>query len=92
MVSRAADQLPPVFGETKMLEQMQLKVCEGCGGLWVRPLVLRGVYCERCYGRLKAFPKAADLRKARPGLKKATLEHRLTLRKLHAVAVAGGAR
>lgn len=68
-----------------MLEQMQLKVCEGCGGLWVRPVVLSGVYCQRCYGRLKAFPKVADLGKARP--------HRhLTLRKLHAVAVAGGAR
>lgn len=89
-----------------MLEQMQLKVCEGCGGLWVRPLVLRGVYCERCYGRLKAFPKVADLRRVPPalrkanpdlfkassGLRSATQERRLTLRKLHAVAVAGGAR
>lgn len=68
-----------------MIERVQLKICEGCGGLWVRPLVLRGVYCERCYGRLKAFPKVSDLRKAKP-------QRQLTLRKLHAVAVAGGAR
>ena len=82
-----------------MQEHMQLKVCEGCGGLWVRPLVLRGVYCERCYGRLKAFPKVSDLRRVTPGLRKANPDlfkarpqHRLTLCKLHAVAVAGGAR
>jgi hypothetical protein len=68
-----------------MIERVQLKVCEGCGGLWLRPSVLRGVYCDRCYGRLKAFPKASELRKAKP-------QRPLTLHTLHAVAVAGGAR
>lgn len=68
-----------------MAEQVQLKVCEGCGVLWVRPMMLRGVYCARCYGKLRAFPKVADLRKRGP-------KRQVTLPQIHAVAVAGGAR
>lgn len=85
-------------------EQVQLKVCEGCGGLWVKPAALGGVYCDRCYGRLKAFPKVSELARGKTGLRKTMLSispsqgggtkkrRGLTLCRLHAVAVAGGAR
>ena len=34
---------------------MQLKVCEGCGALWLRALN-DGVYCGRCAVVLADFP------------------------------------
>lgn len=30
--------------------RLQLKVCEGCGGLWFRAVEDGKVYCERCSG------------------------------------------
>lgn len=36
--------------------KVELKVCEGCGTLWVRSLVC-GVYCNRCEVLLADFPK-----------------------------------
>ena len=35
--------------------KMQLKVCEGCGALWIRSLVC-GVYCKHCSVLLSEFP------------------------------------
>ncbi len=35
--------------------KVQLKVCEGCGTLWVRSVV-GGVYCRRCALMLSEFP------------------------------------
>ncbi len=34
----------------------ELKVCEGCGALWVRTNAADGVYCHSCSARLKEFP------------------------------------
>ena len=34
----------------------ELKVCEGCGALWVRPLG-QGVYCKGCVAMLSEFPR-----------------------------------
>jgi predicted amidophosphoribosyltransferase len=34
---------------------VELKVCEGCGGLWVRAQN-HGVYCQRCALRLSEYP------------------------------------
>jgi len=50
--------------------KMQLKVCEGCGTLWVRSL-LCGVYCKRCALLLSEFPNPES--RKRRGRKKRTL-------------------
>ena len=36
--------------------RMDLKVCEGCGALWLRSNVADGVYCKTCSARLADFP------------------------------------
>ncbi len=46
--------------------RMELKVCEGCGALWVRSLA-GGVYCNRCTWMLSDFPKPLSRkRRGRP--------------------------
>ena len=35
--------------------QLELKYCERCGSLWLRPIGARAVYCAAC------VPKIADL-------------------------------
>ena len=35
---------------------MDLKVCEGCGALWIRAGVADGVYCRGCSSKLADFP------------------------------------
>ena len=34
--------------------QVELKYCERCGGLWLRPRGRDGVYCANCRARLQA--------------------------------------
>ena len=34
---------------------LELKYCERCGGLWVRPQGNEGVYCEGCCARMAAL-------------------------------------
>jgi uncharacterized Zn finger protein (UPF0148 family) len=36
--------------------QVDLKYCERCGGLWLRPQGNAGVYCASCQLRLEAMP------------------------------------
>ncbi len=36
--------------------RMDLKVCEGCGALWLRMSVTKDVYCRSCATRLAEFP------------------------------------
>jgi uncharacterized Zn finger protein (UPF0148 family) len=43
--------------------QVELKYCERCGGLWLRPRGTDGVYCASCQVRLAAMP---NLEEARP--------------------------
>lgn len=64
--------------------QVQLKVCEGCGCLWYRPLNHGTVYCQRCEVKLKDFP-GPETRK-RPGS-----SVREPVMKIWAVAETGGA-
>lgn len=45
--------------------QLDLKYCERCGGLWLRPLKTNGVYCARCKQHFEALPA----RSAAPPLK-----------------------
>src|ERR1700742_1846389 len=40
-------------GERMMYLKVNLKVCEGCGGLWFRTQDRIDVYCSSCAGRLK---------------------------------------
>ena len=44
---------------------MELKVCEGCGALWLRAGKISGVYCRTCATRLAEFPAAKGRRVAR---------------------------
>jgi uncharacterized Zn finger protein (UPF0148 family) len=47
--------------------QVELKYCERCGGLWLRPQGTDGVYCASCRVRLAAMPNPGEAppRKAR---------------------------
>lgn len=40
--------------------QVELKYCERCGGLWLRPQGGDGVYCATCRVRLAAMPDPGD--------------------------------
>lgn len=33
-----------------------LKICEGCGVLWLRAGAIEGVYCRGCSSKLSEFP------------------------------------
>lgn len=46
---------------------VELKYCERCGGLWLRPQGTGGVYCAGCCAHLEAMPNpgTAPPRKAR---------------------------
>ena len=47
--------------------RVELKYCERCGGLWLRPQGADGVYCAGCRVRLAARPDPGEAppRKAR---------------------------
>jgi Zn-finger nucleic acid-binding protein len=47
--------------------QVELKYCERCGGLWLRPQGTNGVYCTSCRVCLAAMPNPGEAppRKAR---------------------------
>jgi len=47
--------------------QVELKYCERCGGLWLRPQGADGVYCAGCRACLAALPdpRGAPFRQAR---------------------------
>jgi hypothetical protein len=47
--------------------QVELKYCERCGGLWLRPQGAEGVYCAGCRVALAAMPNPGEAppRKAR---------------------------
>ncbi len=40
--------------------QVELKYCERCGGLWLRPRGTDGVYCSSCHVRLEAMPNRGE--------------------------------
>lgn len=42
--------------------RMDLKVCEGCGVLWLRTAPLDGVYCDGCARKLMEYPAALGRR------------------------------
>jgi hypothetical protein len=52
---------------------MDLKVCEGCGALWLRAASVDGVYCRPCRVRLAEFPAARGLRPRRGPRRRRTI-------------------
>ena len=54
--------------------RFDLKVCEGCGALWLRAASATTVYCRRCATRLSAFPAPRGKRNGgrRPRLARVT--------------------
>jgi hypothetical protein len=36
--------------------KMNLKICEGCGALWLRTELKGGIYCKRCTPMLAELP------------------------------------
>ena len=67
--------------------RMELKVCEGCGALWVRTGATAGVYCRSCAGRLSQFPAPKSRR-----VSKIRVRHGAQSSSGGVVAIAGGAR
>lgn len=46
--------------------RLQLKVCEGCGGLWLRTQGRTNIYCSICEGKFQSLPKPTLRRRGRP--------------------------
>jgi hypothetical protein len=76
--------------------QVELKYCERCGGLWLRPQGAGGMYCNGCQLRLEARPtlEAAPTckrhRRPRPGgfnSERACLQNAARIECLQGVAV-----
>ena len=64
---------------------VQLKVCEGCGSLWLRAQELKTVYCKTCEHKLREFPSPESRkRRGRPCRKQ--------ISRLYAVATECGGR
>jgi len=49
-----------------MYLRVQLKVCEGCGGLWFRTQGRIDIYCFACEGKFRSLPKPTKRRRGRP--------------------------
>jgi hypothetical protein len=46
---------------------LQLKICEGCGRLWLRNHTVKDVYCRQCMVHFSDFPAPRSRRpKGRP--------------------------
>ena len=45
--------------------RLDLKVCEGCGALWLRSETTTGVYCRSCAEKLAEFPAPRRRRRTR---------------------------
>jgi hypothetical protein len=41
---------------------LELKICEGCGALWLRTGITDGVYCTACRKWLDGFPEPTGKR------------------------------
>ena len=46
--------------------QVELKYCERCGGLWLRPQGTNGVYCSSCRMCLAAMPDPGEAAPRKP--------------------------
>ena len=48
--------------------ELELKYCERCGGLWLRPRGEEGVYCPPCLPKMAEFPQVRVRRRNWAGL------------------------
>lgn len=46
-------------------KRMHLKICEGCGRLWLRDQGMNCVYCQRCDVHLRQYPMPGSRRQRR---------------------------
>jgi Zn-finger nucleic acid-binding protein len=46
-------------GESRQEEQLELKYCERCGGLWLRPVGGGQIYCVACGREMAQLPPAS---------------------------------
>jgi Zn-finger nucleic acid-binding protein len=53
--------------------RVELKYCERCGGLWLRPQGTEGVYCGGCEERLETMPDPGEAPSQRSRRRKARL-------------------
>ena len=68
--------------------RLELKVCEGCGALWLRAETASGVHCTRCIRTLREFPPVRKRRTTPSGV---SAQH-ATSGRIRNRACAGGAR
>ena len=61
--------------------RIQLKVCEGCGGLWFRTQGRTDIYCFSCESKFRNLPRPTMRRRGRP-----------CKNTMHTLRTAGGAR
>ena len=71
---------------------MDLKVCEGCGALWLRAGVLSGVYCRGCRATLAEFPVARGRRAPLGPRRRRNGLYAVSHDQNNVAAIAGGAR
>jgi hypothetical protein len=69
--------------------RVELKICEGCGVLWLRATTMDAIYCLGCAARLAEFPAPSPSRRrnqrqqpAQPARKRSTRCRRPLLPKL----------
>lgn len=43
--------------------KVELKICERCGGLWLRPANSGWIYCALCHKEVSALPPSKPRRK-----------------------------
>ena len=55
--------------------KLELKVCERCGGLWLRPAGSRWIYCGPCKVKVDDLP-AVSLKPSRPYARRVDLKRR----------------
>jgi len=46
--------------------KLELKVCEACGGLWLRPQGLRWKYCAKCAQKMRELPQRGSVKPSNP--------------------------
>lgn len=56
--------------------RLDLKVCEGCGALWLRSEMVTGVYCRSCAEKLAEFPAPRRRRRTRVRQERAAVRTR----------------
>lgn len=73
--------------------RVEVKICEGCGALWLRRGTADGIYCIECVARLASFPAPTGKRAGgRPATRQARLKGCSSGRRAAVCPCSGGAR